>query len=532
MIARCGWVPLGALWLCLGAMPGRGQDAVPPPPTPEGIEVQARGPVHEAFAGPTSEPAPTPAVPKQPPAAIDEIPPAEKPAGDMIWISGYWGYDDERKDFLWVSGTWRKAPPGKQWVAGYWREQGTDWQWVPGFWATASKQDDQEVTYLPAPPAAPQMAAPVKPPSEDVFYVPGTWVWNGSTYAWRNPHWARIQPGYVWVPDHFRWTPAGYIHIVGYWDLPLKSRGILYAPVIISPSVVRVGFSYTPAYAVRDTIVVDAMFIRPTTCHYYFGDYYEPSYRTLGYESCVVYSSRNYDSIIVYERYERRRDPTWITFQVNVYNDRCSGRAVCPPRTLVQQQINNTTIVNNTTINNTTINNTTVNNINMIAPPAQVAAAKSTTMVKLDDATRQQARVQAATVQQVAQQRVASEKPLPPGAPRQARVASLSVPKAQPIAPGMVAPRPTASAASAARPNTITPAMRPAAATTPARTVSNPTTPRPSNIQPVSARAPVQPGTQAARPGTTPIPTSAPTARPTPPIPPKKPLPKRPDKKD
>ena len=536
MNARCGWIPLGALFLFLAAMPGRGQDTPPLPPTPEGVEVQARGPVHEAFAGPTSEAVATPAVPKKPPAAIDEIPPAEKPAGDMIWIGGYWGYDDDRKDFLWVSGTWRAAPPGKQWVAGYWREQGTDWQWVPGFWATASKQDDkQDVTYLPVPPAAPQMAIPVKPPSEDVFYVPGTWIWNGSTYAWRNPHWARIQPGYVWVPDHYRWTPSGYIHIVGYWDLPIKSRGILYAPVVIDPSVVTVGFTYTPAYAVRDTIVVDAMFIRPTTCHYYFGDYYGPSYRTLGYESCVVYSSRNYDSIIVYERYERRRDPTWFTLQVNVYNDRYEGRAVCPPRTLIQQQqINNTTIVNNTTINNTT-----VNNINMIAPPAQVAAAKSTTMVKLDDATRQQARVQAATVQQVAQQRVANEKPLAPGAPRQARVASLSVPKAQAVKPGMVAARPTASAASVAKPTTTTPAMRPAVASTPARTVSNPPArtvsnpmpPRSPGIQPVSARVPVQtPVPTGTRPGMTP---TLPNGRPNPLIPQKKPLPKRPpDKKD
>src|SRR5450432_600932 len=118
MTARSGWVPLGALLLCLGAIPGRGQDAAPPPPTPEGIEVQARGPVHEAFAGPTSEAVATPAVPKQPPAAIEELPPAEKPDGNVIWISGYWAYDDDRKDFLWVSGTWRSPPPGKQWVAG------------------------------------------------------------------------------------------------------------------------------------------------------------------------------------------------------------------------------------------------------------------------------------------------------------------------------------------------------------------------------------------------------------------------------
>ena len=163
------------------------------------------------------------------------------------------------------------------------------------------------MTYLPAPPATPEVAAPAKPPTEDSFYVPGSWIWGGDRYAWRAGYWARVQPGYVWVPDHYRWTPSGYVCVPGYWDLSLKRRGILYAPVIISPSVITAGFVYTPAYAVRDTVVVDALFVRPTACHYYFGDYYGPTYRTMGFESCVVYSRRRYDSIIVYETYERRR---------------------------------------------------------------------------------------------------------------------------------------------------------------------------------------------------------------------------------
>ena len=526
MLARCGWVLPGALLLCVLAAPGRGQQSAPPP-LPDGVEVQARGPVHEAFAGPTSEAVAMPAIPVKPPAAIEEMPPADKPDGNAMWISGYWSYDEERKDHIWVSGTWRVPPPGKQWVAGYWREQGTDWQYVPGFWAASSKKDDQPVTYLPEPPATPKMAAPVKPPSEDLFYIPGSWVWNGTGYAWRNPRWARIQPGYVWVPDHFSWTPAGYVFVDGYWDLPLKSRGLLYAPVVIRPGVVTVGFVYTPAYAVRDTVVVDAMFIRPSNRCYYFGDYYGPTYTSYGYQSCVVYSASNYDGIIVYERYERRRDPTWITFQVNLYNDRCSGRSVCPPRTLVAQQ----NFVNNTTVNNTTIvNNTTVNNITMIAPPAQVAAAKSTTLVKIDAATQQQARVQAATVQQVAQQRVATERPLPPGSPRQARVASLSVPQAQAVKPGMVAPRPSALA-------TAAPAMRPAP-TTPAASVSRPvantTTPRPGGIQPASATG-VRPGTTTpAATGVKPAMTATPTAVRPAVVPPKRPPPPKhqPEKKD
>src|SRR5713226_8078339 len=43
------------------------------PATKEGVEVQARGPVHEAFAEPSqARPLPSPFVPKKPPDPIDE----------------------------------------------------------------------------------------------------------------------------------------------------------------------------------------------------------------------------------------------------------------------------------------------------------------------------------------------------------------------------------------------------------------------------------------------------------------------------
>jgi hypothetical protein len=427
---------LAALLLAAGLLAGNlcelfAQDSLPP--TPQGVEVQARGPIHEAYAALTCDPVPSKLVPKRPPDAIEELPPAEKPEGNALWIGGYWAWDDDSNDFLWVSGTWRIPPPNKTWVAGYWREQGGEWQWVAGFWTNEASADEQEITYLPQPPAPPDVAPPPKPVNQESFFVPGTWVWVGDRYAWRAGYWARVQPGYVWVNDHYRWTPSGVVYIAGYWDLALKSRGILYAPVIIRPSVVQVGFVYTPAYAVRDVVVVDSLFVRPTTCHYYFGDYYGPSYRTLGYESCVVYSQRRYDSIIVYERYERRADPTWVSLQINLFNDRSCGRAAVPPRTLVQQQnIINNTVVNN---NNTTIvnNNTTVvNNITMIAPTNVVTQTKNMKTVVIDNSARQQVKQQAVAVQKTATQRSTTEVALKPGAPAVARKASITVPKPQP----------------------------------------------------------------------------------------------------
>jgi hypothetical protein len=438
-----------------------------PPGVPKGVEVLARGPVHEAFAPLVADPKPTKPVAKQPPKSLDEMPPAEKPEGNVIWISGYWAWDEDRNNYLWVSGTWRSPPPGKQWVAGYWREEGDAWQWVPGFWTTAPKEDaPQQATYLPEPPAPPQTAPPGKPPAEDMFFIPGAWVWTGTHYQWRAGYWTKVAPGYVWVPDHYRWTPSGYLFISGYWDLVVSRRGMLYAPVAVDPVVITTSFYYTPAYAVPDTVVVDSLWVRPAYTHYYFGDYYEPVYRDRGFENAIVYSRVGYDPIIVYERYDRvyvRRQPDWEVVQINIYNDRVAGRADRPPRTLIeqnnyirQQTINNTTVVNNTTI----INNT------VLAPPAQVMAAKGQKPVTLDSETRQQARQQAAAVQQVALQRTQTEVPSPGGPPSQPRVAPLSVPKAQAVSPGFVAPKPLVQQAAKPAP-VAAPSAGPAGGNTP-----------------------------------------------------------------
>jgi hypothetical protein len=439
----------------------RAQEQAPaaePPPLPKGIEVLARGPVHEAFAAPATEPAPTTPVPKRPPKPLEEMPPQEKPEGQVIWIGGYWAWDDERNDFLWVSGIWRTPPPHKQWIAGYWREQGEQWHWVAGFWAEAAAEEEaKQVTYLPQPPQAPQVAPPGQAPTTGTFYVPGSWSWNPNTgaYAWRAGYWARIQPGYIWVPDRYLWTPAGYVFVPGYWDLTVSQRGVLYAPVIVDPLLVPAGYYYTPAYAVTDTVVIEALFVRPVYAHYYFGDYYGPAYVRMGYESAFVYSGRHYDSIIVYESWAHRSQPNWVSLQIDVFNGRSRGVLPVPPRTLVQQNTiiqQNTTNVANVANNITNINNTTnVNRTNnyttpVLASTSKVMAAKGVKTVPLDEATRVQAKHQAAVVQQVAMQRTATERPLPPGTPRQAHVASLSVPKTQAVQPGFVAPRVTSQA--------------------------------------------------------------------------------------
>jgi hypothetical protein len=473
------------------------------PPVPKGVEVLARGPVHEAFATPTTEPVPTKPVAKEPPKPLEEMPPAEKPEGNVVWIGGYWAWDDERNDYLWVSGTWRTPPPGKQWVAGYWKEDGGQWRWVPGFWTVVAEQQEtasQQVTYLPEPPAPPEVAAPGQPPTADSFYVPGYWGYHGAGYvqvngsnvyreagySWVSGYWARVQPGYVWVPAHYRWTPGGYLFVAGYWDLSVTQRGMLYAPIYVDAALVGPTFVYTPAYAVHETLLVDAMFVRPSYCHYYFGDYYGPVYRSYGFESCIVYSQRRYDAIFVYERYEHRNEPAWERTQINIFIGRDRGVAPLPPRTLVQQNtiiqqnvtnvtnINNANVVNNNTTN---INRTAVTNNQMLMPSSKLAAAKGVRTVPLDAGTRVQARQQAQAIQQVALQRNQAEVPTAPGRPIQPRSATLNVPTAQPVSSRLAAAsgqRPAqaastsagaAATAKSAYPNNSAPGTNPSTAT-------------------------------------------------------------------
>src|SRR5690349_20399268 len=97
------------LWLVpaavLTAFAGLSPPAAPtqqPDNNAQGVEVLTSGPVHEAFAQPTEiRPQASPVVPKQPPGPIEEVPPDQKQAGDnVVWIPGYWAWEDERSDFI------------------------------------------------------------------------------------------------------------------------------------------------------------------------------------------------------------------------------------------------------------------------------------------------------------------------------------------------------------------------------------------------------------------------------------------------
>ncbi|HEX4589311.1 MAG TPA: hypothetical protein VH120_05245, partial [Gemmataceae bacterium] len=338
----------------LSAVPAlRAQD----PPADPNVEVLTRGPVHEAYANAvSSQPAPGLLAPKQPPEAIEELPPAEKPEGDNVqWIPGYWAWDEDKQDYLWVSGFWRVPPPDRTWVPGAWRDSGNgQWQWTSGFWNAATVAD---VQYLPAPPPPPAEAAPPPQPNPDQVYAPGTWVYRDTHYVWRPGFYYTYRPGWVYVPSHYSWTPYGYIFVDGYWDYPLRQRGVLFTPVYFTAGVYyRPGFVYRPSYVVYDDALYGALFVRPGG-GYYFGDYFEARYTSLGYRSWFSVSigigardpyPYRYDPLFVY--YRRTNGPTWAVQVNNIYVERARFPDRRPPRTLSQQ----TTVINNIT-NNTTV---------------------------------------------------------------------------------------------------------------------------------------------------------------------------------
>jgi hypothetical protein len=320
---------------CIGlALVGR---AEPIGRVPNGPEALPRGPVHEAYAQPAdSQARPAPVIQRQPPTQIEEQPPDQKPPGAVVWIPGYWQWDEDRSDFIWVSGFWRVPPPGRQWLPGSYRQVEGGYQWVPGLWSA----DNQEAPRVqPAPPASVE-AGPSQPaPSADSVYVPGTWVYRDTRYLWRPGFFMEYRPDYTWVPAHYIWTPAGYVFVEGYWDYPLAQRGLLFAPVAFSGTgYLQPDFSYTPNYVVSAAFLPTALFVRPAYGHYYFGDYYGPVASRAGYTPWVDYRpARGFPDPLFAQTRLRLGGASWERQIRTLYVERTEGAVVRPPSTLVQQ---------------------------------------------------------------------------------------------------------------------------------------------------------------------------------------------------
>jgi hypothetical protein len=355
-----------------------GSDRAAETPAPaDGVEVLARGPVHEAYAQPvTTQPEPGPVVTKQPPDAIEEVPPDQKPDGDNVqWIPGYWAWEDDPGEYLWVSGCWRVPPPGRAWMPGHWQEVDKGWMWVAGFWSPA---DVDEVHYLPAPPPSVDQGPSTPAPEEESYYVSGCWVYQQTRYLWRPGHWVAYRPNWIWSPANYAWTPSGYLFVDGYWDHPLEERGLLFAPA-------RFGRqwwagdrrSYVPQYVVSPDFLMGALFVGPAIQHYYFGDYFDPRYATRGFVAWTDYrlGRSSFDPNFSYYRHRHAAEPLWEPALRDLYRARASGEVPRPPRTLDLQVQAVRSLTADRTANvavHKNINLTHLQNVTALAPLQQV----------------------------------------------------------------------------------------------------------------------------------------------------------------
>ena len=273
------------------------------------VEYLTRGQMHEAFAEPyQADPNSTPVVATQPPEPINELPPDYRPDGDdVVWISGYWAWDDERTDFIWVSGVWRDLPPGERWVPGYWHQTPNGYQYVGGFWIA---DDVADVAYLPTPPESLDLGPSSPSPGEDYFYVPGSWFYQNNDYQWQPGYWSGVQENWVWNPARYVWTPRGCIHQRGFWDYDVPYRGVLFSPVYYrQPIYQNLNYFYRPQYSINTGLGLFVnMFVQSSNSHYFYGDYYGSQHASRYYPWVTRFQGSQY------------YDPFYST-----YNNRASG---------------------------------------------------------------------------------------------------------------------------------------------------------------------------------------------------------------
>lgn len=217
------------------------------------------GPIHEAFVVQESGSLLFEAVPNAPPPRITELIPRQNDS-EVIWIPGYWSWSRKYGVFLWVSGVWRKPPPGMQWIPGQWKNYPQGWVWISGFWSQALPE---KMVYLSMPPPDPIDQRVPTPPasSENYFWVPGNWQFDSALqqYVWYAGRWDLIGIHWIYCPAHYVWREKGYVFIPGFWDWPLRERGVAFPAIYVEPESLET-LAYEPNNALDSLFIMEHLF--------------------------------------------------------------------------------------------------------------------------------------------------------------------------------------------------------------------------------------------------------------------------------
>jgi hypothetical protein len=262
-IASRFWIAFSFFLLTMGTLQLKAQTPAPsgggqaPPldgPTIELEPIPADGP-----RATTDQPRSVPDVqtrqrrayaPKEPPAAIVERPAGARPARNAQWVPGYWDWDPDQHEYVWVGGSWQVPPAGSFWVNTRWVRDAAGWYRAPGFWShrrdRAVVTTEFDATPRPSwektgPPADHPDDTPGLAPGPNFFFVPGHYEPAGDQLAWRTGFWARVQPGWDWVPPRWVRRPDGWQFRKGSWVVdpavggPIISRRTTARPNPSSP---------------------------------------------------------------------------------------------------------------------------------------------------------------------------------------------------------------------------------------------------------------------------------------------------------
>ncbi|MBL8821860.1 MAG: YXWGXW repeat-containing protein [Planctomycetia bacterium] len=360
-----------------------GQEPAPPVPPakppvdapaelPKGMQVENRGPVHEAFANPGASvrgAADTSFAPKAPPPPVPELPPEEKPSGDNVsWIGGYWQWDVEKKDFIWVSGFWRNTPPGRVWSPGEWKVENGQHRYIPGYWKP-SNENSWRVD-LPEPPKSVEEGPNVPAPHGDAIWIPGHWVFRDEKYVWQPGYWGEVENNMLWNPGQYNYTGNGYRYVPGYWDYCFEDRGLLYAPVYFTePLWLTPGWRFCPTFGINIGFgggwgcgyggFYNNLFIGPGYGSFWFGNFGGPLWWGVGYRPwCWTGGRGYYNNCFRQYCWLNRGNPGWRNNIQQNFAARSLGVIPGPGRQLNQTALGRN-VAGRTGVNQTTVNNAT-----------------------------------------------------------------------------------------------------------------------------------------------------------------------------